>query len=470
MPVSCQKIMTFGACMLALLWALFATNFLSNVAFAAHCTIAKIAIVAGPWETSDAKMSLAVQTQDGNGVACHVAETLRLSFASSGTGTFTGQTGSPIQAWISSGSANRNFYYQSASGQDQIITVKAGYGPADGWSIEWQTTYTVGTAPVADEDDTSDTPTQTNSAPSQGASPEIASVASTPEKGSATLAGPRVFERDPLSLVISHPMQASAGQPVQFAATPDGLEQNELRTVRYSWSFGDGHASAERTPSHRYAYPGRYVVVAAATRQGHEIVVRSEVVVSALTLVLDSDEEGNLVVRNNASHESEISGFAVSDGVRSFTVPEHTYLASGGSIVFPLKYSEFDVASKGLLYDRQGKVLARYRSEGQNALLAVADLVETIPAAVLAAAPAKIAIRTSPQKNVSAKAEWDDAEGSSPVDEHADAKTEVPASSRHLASAAENGGKPPLSPAGAHLAFVGVLVMGVFALYVPKFV
>ncbi|MBI4086508.1 PKD domain-containing protein [Candidatus Kaiserbacteria bacterium] len=466
MLAPCQKIMTSGTCILVLVCGVLAVDALSHTAFAAHCTVAKIAIVSGPWETSDANMSLAVQAQDSGGVACHVTETLRLSFASSGTGAFTGQTGSLVQAWISSGSANRNFYYRGAGSGSETITVKAGYGPADGWSVEWQATYAIGTASVAGEDEVSDTSAQTSGTASQGTSSEITSVESTLEKGNGTLAGPRVFEHDPLSLVISHPNRVSAGQPAQFAATPSGLEENELRTVRYSWSFGDGYTSTERTPVHRYAYPGRYVVVGIAVRQGHEIVVRSEVVVSPLALVLGSDEEGNLTVHNDASHESEISGFVVSDGVRSFTVPEHTYLASGESIVFPLKYGDFGVALKGLLYDRQRTVVASYRPEDRNAILAVADPIETAPTAL----PRAVAMRPV-RKSVSVKAKELDAVSVSSVGEDTDTDTSTLESFRHLASATASTGKSAaLSPVAAQLVFVGVLVAGVLALYVPRFV
>src|SRR3989338_3807469 len=115
--------------------ALLCSSISVQSAQATHCTVAGIAITAGPWENSSTKTSYAVQAQDSAGVSCHASETLRLSFASSGTGLFTGESGNAVQQWIASNSANRNFYYQNTTGENHTLTIKAGYGTADSWGV-----------------------------------------------------------------------------------------------------------------------------------------------------------------------------------------------------------------------------------------------------------------------------------------------------------------------------------------------
>ena len=317
MSVSLRGLLGIGAWVVVFCVALCP----AHTVLAAHCTVSGIALIAGPWENTSTQTSYTVQAQDGAGNECHVDETLRLSFASSGVGTFTGQTGSAVQKWIATGSANRNFYYQGTAGD--TITVRAGYGTADSWSVLWEDSHNTAVAPVLSGDnDVSDDSGTTGTSSTSGGSAAITNTTSKNNGGGGTLAAPRIFADDPLTVTVSHQKSASVGQPVRFATTPGGLEEAQLRTVRYEWSFGDGSTSVERTPTHTYKYPGTYVVVGIARRQGHEIVVRSEVAVLPLELSLQTDDAGNLLIRNNASHESEISGLVVSDGTALFTIPE----------------------------------------------------------------------------------------------------------------------------------------------------
>src|SRR3989338_1635926 len=106
MSVSLRGLLGIGALVVVFCVALCP----AHTVLAAHCTVSGIALIAGPWENTSTQTSYTVQAQYGAGNECHVDETLRLSFASSGVGTFTGQTGSAVQKWIATGSANRNFY------------------------------------------------------------------------------------------------------------------------------------------------------------------------------------------------------------------------------------------------------------------------------------------------------------------------------------------------------------------------
>src|SRR3989344_1961964 len=153
MSVSLRGLLGIGALVVVLCVALCP----ARTVLAAHCTVSGIAIIGGAWEHTSGQTSYTVQAPGRARPECHVGETLRLSFESSGGGTFTGQTGSAVQKWIATGSANRNFYYQHAAGATDVITIKAGYGTADSWSVSWEDSHDTAEAPVSGGDDDSGT-------------------------------------------------------------------------------------------------------------------------------------------------------------------------------------------------------------------------------------------------------------------------------------------------------------------------
>jgi PKD repeat protein len=466
MPTRCRLLAQIGTCAFAL------SFFPAHFALADHCTVAKIAIVSGTWEESATKTSLIAQSQDSAGVSCHVSETLRLSFESSGSGTFTGQTGSVVQAWISTNSANRNFYYQHSAGASDTITVKAGYGTADSWNVSWQATYVVGSTPAA-QDTTSETPGTTSTANNAGTvqGSAVGTAASVKGTQSGTLALPRMFLDDPLALSISYPKRVSVGQSARFAALPSGLLPAELRTLRYVWNFGDGATSTERTPTHAYAYPGTYVVLGVAERKGHEVSVRAEVTVEPLDLALIRNSDGTLMLQNNASHESDISGLTIAGGEQSFVVPEHTYLLSGASL--PLFSGETNVgasASAAFVYDRNGRTLAAYSVQE--------EMQEDMPKEVLAEVRGRQTLAAAPRAKPSAPpaAEAPSEESNTlelSVAEHADSPARDDGVSNQIAAASAHdaaSSTASLPPWAASASFIGVLALGIGALYARKIV
>lgn len=323
---------------------------------AEHCgAVAGIAIVAGPWENSSEQTSYTVQAQNAQGESCHVEETLRLEFSSTGAGTFISQSGNPVQEWISSGSANRNFYYRNTSGDAHTITVRAGYGSADDWEPRWDTSHnTFEAASGGEEADETDTDVDAQHA-GTGAPRSV-----TADSGSEATRSPFTPERV-LSLQIRHLDRGYVHQPVAFEALPSGLTTRELRTTVYSWSFGDGVTSERRTPTHTYTHPGTYIVVATASRDGQEALVRSKVTVLPLRLSLGRNAGGDLMVHNDAPYDVDISAASLSDGRSTYLFPEQTHLGAGSSIALPHVRSGLDAYARAVvLRDRHGVVLAQY--------------------------------------------------------------------------------------------------------------
>lgn len=466
----------------------FLIPFSAGVALAEHCTVSKIAIVAGTWENTDTKTSYMVQTQDSVGTVCHLSETLRLSFASSGVGTFTSSTGDPIQqVSMSKHTANRNFYYQNTTGTNDVLTVQGGL---------WETSHNTSTPLSTDEqDEASDTADiADDGAGGQGGTSiaQTSNTKKTPESESSTLARPRAFQDDPLKLVLSHPKRVSASQPVLFVATPRGLEDAELRTLRYLWSFGDSSTSTSRTPTHVYWHPGNYIVIGIALRAGHEIAIRTEVMVLPLRITLGRNVRGDLLIQNDASYEIEISRLMISDGTRRFTVPDYTYLLSRALIALPLTLTGFTRHwSIAFAYDRERTLLAQYPTAEPNTEWNVQENMEGQGGAQIRAstegAETEEIITASPTETVA-----DDiastADSIIATDEATNqgsatttilvTNTEAKTHPGQLATAAKyDQTETPAQTAGASSpwwvvpsAFVGVLLMGVLALYIHKVV
>lgn len=58
----------------------------------------------------------------------------------------------------------------------------------------------------------------------------------------------------PNSISLNAPAQAEVGEPVKLSSNADAGTQG----LSFDWDFGDGSRSAEATPAHAYAQPGRY--------------------------------------------------------------------------------------------------------------------------------------------------------------------------------------------------------------------
>jgi PKD repeat protein len=461
----------------------FFLPFYAGVALADGCVVSKIAIVAGPWENVGGKISYTVQTQDSVGTGCKVSETLRLSFQSTGAGIFTGETGNPVQAWISSNSANRNFYYQNTMGAAHTLTIQAGYGSADSWSVLWETSHSTADSfsPAATDNAGKEASNTSNAAAkeqSQGQESSTGSAAiaqagsGAAKSSSSTLAQPRAFLDDPLKLVLSHPKRVSVGQPVLFVATPSGLKSSELLTLQYLWNFGDTGTSSLRTPTHLYRSPGTYTVIGVAKRAGHDIVIRTEITVVPLAITLGRSPDGGLLIQNDTMQEIEISGLLVSDGRHTVTIPDYSYLLPNALIALPVTLTRFSQQwSTASVYDRDRTLLAQYpllgkNTEAQNGEESGEQITKQTrispddddrkTTAVISGGV--LDTNTQSQESALKKDTIVSAITESPHDEQLAA-----ASVREETSPTSSGWKIPVG-------FVGVLLIGVLALYVHKVV
>ncbi len=325
----------------------------SNVVLADHCVVSQIDIVAGTWENSDSQTSLTVQTQDSSGASCHAGETIRLSFSTSGGGSFTNEAGTSLpQAYISTNSANRNFYYQGSV--NDSITINAGPGPTDSWTELWsvskQVTDILGSVEeeVEDNNDDSGSSSSSSGSLSSHSSPVDLSTSTTKPKFDIS-AG-----RDRLAMV---------GVPVIFSG--ETTSGDNTSKIKFNWTFGDGSSGFGKQVQYIYKYPGQYTVVSNASSNGAEAVARTEVLVikpevSIKEIVANQNGLG-LVVENRSGYEINIGGFKVKSGQSEVVLPVDTIIKSGATITLAdVLTTGFD--GRALLIDSLGQVVEEHIS------------------------------------------------------------------------------------------------------------
>jgi len=115
---------------------------------------------------------------------------------------------------------------------------------------------------------------------------------------------------------------------VQFAARAYRGKE-DARTVRYAWNFGDGATSREATPTHRFEYPGRYVVVVSASTGGEEASDRFIVTAEEAEIFVRTFPDGGVEIENRAAREINLSRWVITFAGNSFMLPENSHLLGG---------------------------------------------------------------------------------------------------------------------------------------------
>lgn len=322
---------TFSSKIPALVLSLFLFSLFPVFAFADHCSVSQISIIPGPWENTASKTSLTVQSQSPDSEFCHVNQTLRLSFSSTGTGLFTGQTGSSVQAWVSTNSANRNFYYDPSSSGD-VITIQAGYGTADSWEKSFSATYTIPGVSNSIDDESSIVSSQTTETES--------SVVPKPPKSDSSRGVSAHYGATPLSNLSSsinfevssgRDRLAMSGTPIEFKTD---IAKSYLGKTHVEWNFGDGNVAYGFNTSHSYMYPGHYIVVVNVDSPEGKAVSRSRVDIISPDISIAHASPERVEVFNSSNSEVNLFGRALISGERSFIFPRDTILAPKQKISF----------------------------------------------------------------------------------------------------------------------------------------
>lgn len=163
-----------------------------------------------------------------------------------------------------------------------------------------------------------------------------------------------------LTLTVDAPEIVYVGQRIPFTVVASGPGDVVLNSLQYEWNFGDMATSSGKYVSHRYRYPGEYVLTVHGAYGRHEQVTRTSLTVVPVTISITNDEQGNIQVNNDAPYEVALGGYALS-GTKTIVFPERTVLLSRATITIPKEQVGVSYGGLVTLRDGVGKVVVDNR-------------------------------------------------------------------------------------------------------------
>ncbi len=159
-----------------------------------------------------------------------------------------------------------------------------------------------------------------------------------------------------LDLSLRAPDIAYVNQPVVFDVEPSGLGKTFLDSLEYTWNFGDFTTHAGKKVTHVFTHPGEYVVTLHGTYTRHEAVERTTITILPVTFSLSRNAEGDVLLKNNAKYEVNVSGYTLK-GRERLQFPLRSIILPNSTITIERKRLGGSFASV-FLYDQEGELVA----------------------------------------------------------------------------------------------------------------
>lgn len=170
-----------------------------------------------------------------------------------------------------------------------------------------------------------------------------------------------------LVLTVDAPEIVYVGQRIPFTVVASGPGDVVLNSLHYEWNFGDMATSSGKYVSHRYQYPGEYVLTVHGAYGRHEQVTRTSLTVLPITLSITSDDQGNIQVNNDSLYEVVLGGYALS-GTKTVIFPERTVLLSRATITIPKERLGVSYGGVVTLRDGAGRAVVDNRPRTADVL------------------------------------------------------------------------------------------------------
>jgi hypothetical protein len=176
------------------------------------------------------------------------------------------------------------------------------------------------------------------------------------------------------------PERAFVGQVVTFSVTTTGVGSQLAPSIDYQWNFGDSYTALGKEVTHRYEYPGEYVVTLEASVAGRSATAEVLLTVLPISVSLTRNQAGDVQINNDSGYLVDLSGYTLT-GNHTIVLPPGTRIASRGTITIATKRLE---AVPGMslvaLADQQGVHLA-YAVPVQNTKTETLAIAQTKPLA-----------------------------------------------------------------------------------------
>lgn len=139
------------------------------------------------------------------------------------------------------------------------------------------------------------------------------------------------------------------GADVVFEADVRGREGEIMIAASHRWTFGDGSAAEGRTVTHRFAYPGKYVVVLNA-RFGLEDAT-DKVIVTIIEPALQVSRTADAVALTNTSGtEIDLSRWRLRAAGFAYELPDNTFVLPHETIHVPDAVTRLPMGTATLMY------------------------------------------------------------------------------------------------------------------------
>jgi len=245
-------------------------------------------------------------------------------------------------------------------------------------------------------------------------------------------------------LVVTAPSIAFVNQSVSFAVRPKNADD---RLVRYAWYFGDATEGTGNDPTHTFHHAGRYVVMVESYYARETVMGRHDITILQTELTLSRDAMGNALITNESAYEIDLGGFSLRS-TDVFVIPKYTVVLPGETLTLSVSQTT----------PSQGVLLQLIDPEG--GVVGVESYTEE---------PKPVVLRATTQVNPQP-------EISSTSTVRADPETFVPPDTplvlldpyMQIAAASggdSEGGLPAPSSNIAYLGLAGLLLLGIFGMF-----
>lgn len=275
---------------------------------------------------------------------------------------------------------------------------------------------------------------------------------------STRVAAPVVLKTEPSdpSVRIFMPGQVYVNQAVEAELRVSNIGKTIERSMTHAWNFGDLHTAVGGEVTHRFAYPGEYIVSVTSTFKDFVATDRVVVTVLPTALSLTVNRSGDVQVHNDAKYEVDVSGYQVVAG-KTVVFPAGTFLRPNATITIPrtkLGYTG-DVLR---VHDETGAAVAHYSAfeNGED------SRVVATPARVAVTPAAPSAVSAYPSDIVPAGFSFNAVAEAAELPTMAPEVTKVPAELPALAAAA-GASTPVPSNVYPYLGLVAIIIVGLLA-------
>jgi len=190
-----------------------------------------------------------------------------------------------------------------------------------------------------------------------------------------------------LQLSLSMPTRAYVNQTVTLTAETAGVSAGILQSLTHEWNFGDFNTGSGEVVTHRFTYPGEYVVTLHSQYKKYEAYARKTITVLPVNFSLTTSPHGDVQVHNDARYEVDLSGYAISAGT--------ALLFPAGSILLP--NATITIPKEKLRYTGLGAIVLR---DDMKTVLAELSSWPTAPASVPSSPTVASVAPTAPQPSI----------------------------------------------------------------------